>query len=123
MIEQTQPHATPYDMVAYPTAIFAQTHPDRLGALAQLHGIRAAAPQTARILEVACGDAMNLLAMAVAAPEAKFTGFDLAPTAIERGRSRAAAAALHNVQLEVFDVVEAPNRLNEQFDYIIAHGL
>ena len=123
MIDPRQPHATPYDIVAYPTTIFAQTHPDRLGAIAQLHDIPVAAAGTARILEVACGDAMNLLAMAVAAPEAKFTGFDLAPTVIDRGRSRAAAAGLGNVQLEVRDLVEAAHGLEGAFDYIIAHGL
>ena len=123
MIAPTQSRATPYDIVAYPTAIFAQTHPDRLGAIAQLHDIPAAAAGTARILEVACGDAMNLLAMAVAAPKAEFTGFDLAPTVIERGRSRAAAAGLNNVHLEVRDLAEAVQDLEGEFDYIIAHGL
>ena len=70
-----------------------------------------------------CGDGMNLLAMAAAAPEASFTGFDLAPTVIERGWSRAAAAGLRNVHLEVRDVVEAARELDGEFDYIIAHGL
>jgi ubiquinone/menaquinone biosynthesis C-methylase UbiE len=123
MIDPMQPHATPYDVVDYPTAIFAHTHPDRLGAIAHLHDIHAAAPGTAKVLEVACGDAMNLLAMAVAAPEARFTGFDIASTVIERGRSRAAAAGLGNVQLEVRDLVEAARGLEGTFDYIIAHGL
>jgi len=72
---------------------------------------------------VGCGDGMNLLAMAAAAPEASFTGFDLAPTVIERGWSRAAAAGLRNVHLEVRDVVEAARELDGEFDYIIAHGL
>lgn len=123
MIKPTQPHATPYDMVAYPTAIFPQTHPDRLGAIAQLHDLTAAAAGTARVLEVACGDAMNLLAMAVAAPEAEFTGFDLAPSVIARGQSLAAAAGLRNIQLEVRDLVEAARGLEGAFDYVIAHGL
>jgi SAM-dependent methyltransferase len=123
MTDLTQSEATVYDTVAYPTAIFTQTHPDRLAVIAQLHELAAADPATARVLEVGCGDGMNLLAMAVAAPEARFTGFDLAPTVIERGRTRAAAAGLHNVELEVRDVVEAARELEGEFDYIIAHGL
>ena len=119
----TELEATVYDTVAYPTAIFTQTHPDRLAALARLHDIAAADAGAARVLEVGCGDGMNLLAMAAAAPEASFTGFDLAPTVIERGRSRAAAAGLRNVDLEVRDVVEAAGELEGEFDYIIAHGL
>lgn len=122
MIASTHSH-TPYDDVAYPTAIFAQTHPDRLGAIAQLHGIGAPAPGTARILEVGCGDGMNLLAMAVAAPDATFTGFDLAPTVVERGQARAAAAGLANVELEVRDLMDAQHTFEDEFDYIIAHGL
>jgi len=114
MIDPTKPNATPYDVVAYPTAIFAQTHPDRLGAITQLHDIPAAAAATARILEVACGDAMNLLTMAVAAPEARFTGFDLAPTVIERVLVDDDGRQLH---------VEAAHGLEGTFDYIIAHGL
>lgn len=123
MIAPTQPEATVYDSVAYPTAIFTQTHPDRLAAIARLHDIAAPDPATARVLEVGCGDGMNLLAMAVAAPEASFTGFDLAPTVIERGRARAVAAGLDNVRLEVRDVLEATGDLDGPFDTIIAHGL
>lgn len=123
MIAPAQASATPYDDVAYPTAIFAQTHPDRLGAIAQLHDIAAASPGTARILEVGCGDAMNLLAMAAAAPDATFFGFDLAPTVIARGQSRADAAGLSNVWLEVRDLMDAQHMLAGEFDYIIAHGL
>jgi SAM-dependent methyltransferase len=123
MTDLTQSEATVYDTVAYPTAIFTQTHPDRLAVIAQLHDLAAADPGTARVLEVGCGDGMNLLAMAVAAPEASFAGFDLAPTVIQRGRTRAAAAGLRNVELEVRDVVEAARELEGECDYIIAHGL
>lgn len=123
MIDCGQPEATAYDTVVYPTAIFPQTHPDRLAAIAHLHGLGAAASATACVLEVACGDGMNLLAMAAAAPAGKFTGFDLAPTVIKRGRARASAAGLGNVRLEVRDLLEAAHGLDGPFDYIIAHGL
>lgn len=113
--------ASPYDAVAYPTAIFIQTHPDRLAALARLHGLSPADPASARVLEIACGDGMNLLAMAAAAPAAEFHGFDLAPTVIARGRARAEAAGLANVRLEVRDLLDAG--LDGEFDYVIVHGL
>jgi SAM-dependent methyltransferase len=122
-IDTAHPNATAYDVVTYPSAIFVQTHPDRLGAIAHLHGIPAADPATARVLEVACGDGLNLTAMAMAAPRATFRGFDLARTSIERGRSRIAAAGLRNIELEARDIVEAARGLEGQFDYIIAHGL
>lgn len=123
MIGRSTTDANPYDTVAYPTAIFSQTRPDRLAASALLHGIAAADPATARVLEVGCGNGMNLLAMAAAAPGASFTGFDLAPTVIDRGQRRAAAAGMANVRLEVRDLVEAADELEGPFDYVIAHGL
>jgi SAM-dependent methyltransferase len=123
MTDLTESEATVYDTVAYPTAIFTQTHPDRLAAIARLHDLAPADPASARVLEIGCGDGMNLLAMAVAAPGARFTGFDLAPSVIARGQARAAAAGLSNVDLEVRDVVEAASALDGEFDYVIAHGL
>jgi SAM-dependent methyltransferase len=123
MNDPTEAETTAYDIVAFPTAAVIQTHPDRLAAMARLHDIAAADPRSARVLELGCGDGMNLLAMAVAAPNASFTGFDLAPTVIDRGRSRAAAAGLGNIQLEVMDLLDAADELDGPFDYIIAHGL
>ena len=38
------------------------------------------------MLELGCGDAGNLVPMAVALPDATFVGIDAAPQAIARGR-------------------------------------
>jgi SAM-dependent methyltransferase len=114
---------TIYDRVAYPTAVFAQTHPGHLAAIARLHGLDAAPPATARVLEIGCGDGMNLLAMAAAYPQASFAGFDLAASVIARGRARAEAAGLANVRLETLDIVEAERTIDGPFDYVIAHGI
>lgn len=114
---------TIYDAVAYPTAVFAQTHPSHLAAMAHLHGLVPPAVATARVLEIGCGDAMNLLAMAAAYPQASFTGFDLAPTVIARGAARAAAAGLDNVHLQALDLLDAAEALPGPFDYVIAHGV
>lgn len=114
---------TIYDAVAYPTAVFAQTHPDHLATMAHLHGLAAPPIDTARVLEIGGGDCMNLLAMAAAYPRASFTGFDVAPTVIARGRRRAEAAGLNNVRLEVLDILDAAEALPGPFDYVIAHGV
>ena len=47
---------SPYDAVPYPGHPFAQTHPDRLATLATLFGLRPAAPERCRVLELGCGD-------------------------------------------------------------------
>lgn len=66
---------------------------------------------------------MNLLALAAAWPRARFAGFDLAPTAIERGRRWISAAGLRNVELEVLDILDAGDALGGPFDYVVAHGV
>jgi methyltransferase-like protein/ubiquinone/menaquinone biosynthesis C-methylase UbiE len=117
----SEPIPTAYDSVVYPGYAYAQTHPDQLAAYARLCGLDPAPVETCRVLEVACGDAANLLPMAVALPEASFHGFDLASSSIERGRAVARELGLANLALEHLDIDEAPARMGE-FDYVIAHG-
>ncbi len=114
---------TAYDEIVYPTAIFIQTSPDRAAVMARLAGLSPPAIETARVLEIGCGDGMNLSAFAAAWPDAEFVGFDLAPTAIDRGRERVARAGLTNLTLHHWDIREAATQLTGKFDYIIAHGV
>ena len=123
MIQAASATATPYDLNAYPTAIFAQTAPDRLATVARLAGLSPPPVETARVLEIGGGDGMNLLALAVAYPRAAFVAFDLAATAVARGRQWVAKAGVGNLRLEVLDILDAAAVLDGPFDYIIAHGI
>lgn len=114
---------TPYDEVAYPSAIFNQTQPDRLATLARLAGLSPPPVETARVLEIGGGDGMNLIALGTAYPRASFTGFDLAATAVARGRRWLEMTGLDNVRLEVLDILDAGDALDGPYDYIIAHGV
>jgi trans-aconitate methyltransferase len=115
---------TAYDTVVYPSMVFEQTHPDRLRALAQIHGLAAPEVDTARVLEIAGGDGLNLIALAAAYPGMSCQGFDLAETAVARGQALIAAAGLSNVELQVCDILDARERYPAgSFDYIIAHGV
>ncbi len=115
---------TAYDTVVYPSMVFEQTHPDRLRALAQIHGLAAPEVATARVLEIAGGDGLNLIALAAAYPGMACQGFDLAETAVSRGQDLIAAAGLTNVELQVCDILDARDRYPAGgFDYIIAHGV
>lgn len=116
-------HLTSYDELPYVTAVFAQVTAERAYVIAQAAGFDAAPVESARVLEVGCGDALNLLAMAAAAPGGEHVGFDLAPSAIARGRQWAAAAGLGHVRLEVLDILDAAEALEGTFDYILAHGV
>ncbi|SFG05334.1 Methyltransferase domain-containing protein [Novosphingobium sp. CF614] len=114
---------TAYDDVQYPSGLYRTTHPDHLAAMARLHGLAAADPRKARVLEVAGGDGFNVLAMAAALPDARFVNIDLASSAVARGQALADVAGLANARIEVADVVEAAGSLEDEFDYVIVHGL
>ncbi len=113
---------TLYDEVAYPSHPFPQTHPLRLAVPAVLFGLAHAPMQTARILEIGCGEGGNIIPMAVSYPGASIVGFDLAPTAIEAGRAVVERLQLSNIRLEALDILQVDARLGE-FDYIIVHGV
>ncbi len=114
--------STPYDEVAYPTAAFPQTHPDRLATHAALFGLPFAPVESCRVLDIGCGDGANIIAMAVAYPGATFVGFDLSTEAVGRGRELIATLGLGNVTLAAQDLNEADHGA-ASFDYVIAHGL
>ena len=109
-----------YDEVHYPSAVYSQTHPDRLAMMATLFGMTPAPVERCRVLELGCGDGWNLITMAHGLPGSEFTGIDLAAKPIARGNALVAQLGLKNVSLRAMDVADAAD-LGE-FDYIIAHG-
>lgn len=111
-----------YDAVAYPTAVVGDMTPNRIAAGGLFRGWRAPDPQTASVLEVGCGDGLNLIAMAATHPGLRCVGFDLSSSAIERGRALVNAMQLDNIRLEVGDIVTWP-RTGAGFDYIGSHGV
>lgn len=111
-----------YDQVVYPNLAFPHTHPDRLAAMATLHGLAPAPVEHARVLEIACGDGANLIPMAYAIPAGEFVGFDLAGVPVERGQARISELGLKNIRIFQGDVLELGAELG-RFDYIVAHGL
>jgi SAM-dependent methyltransferase len=117
------PAATAYDRVAYPSGVFATTHPDHLATIARIHGLNPPSPHTARVLEIGGGDGMNLIAMAAAYPDAEFLSFDLAQAPVARGQAIIAASGLTNVRVEMLDILDAARDLEGPFDYISAHGV
>src|SRR5688572_18371381 len=112
--------ADPYEAVLYPGFPFAQTHPDRLFMVGVLHGLDPAPPEGCRVLEIGCGDGINLIAMAAALPGVTGVGIDRAAGPLERGRRYADALGL-DVQLRAIDLLEAGDL--GTFDYVVAHGV
>ena len=114
--------ATAYDEVAYPSAVYVQTHPDRLATMATLFGMRPTPVQRCRVLELGCGDGSNLIAMAYGLPDSEFVGIDLAQRPIRKGQTVIEALGLKNVTLRQLDILAFPPDLGP-FDFILAHGL
>ena len=115
---------TPYDRVVYPTAVFAQTHPERLAVLARLAGLDPVHPNAARILEIGGGNCFNLLSLAAIYPGCEAHGFDLSEVAIARGQDIVDHARLANVTLAVEDITRAHERYAAgSFDYVSVHGV
>ena len=113
---------TPYDQVPYPSLAHVQTHPDRLATIATLFGLQTAPVERCRVLELGCGDGMNLISMAHGLPQSEFFGIDSAGRAIAQGNQTIDDLSLDNVRLQQLDLMEFA--ANEgAFDYIIAHGV
>lgn len=111
-----------YNEIAYPSAVYPRTHPDKLAALAILSGMEPVPVECCRVLELACSDGLNLLSMAYQLPESQFVGLDLAELPIARGTEMAAALGLTNLRLEAADVLAVDCASIGEFDYIVAHG-
>jgi len=109
-----------YDAVPYTSLPYPRTHPDHLHAIARLFGVHAPAVDSCRVVELGCGSAGNLLAMAATMPNARFVGIDASAGEIARGRAIVEALGLRNIELIAGDAA-AP--LPDEFDYVIAHGL
>ena len=114
--------STAYAAVPYPGHPYARTHPDHLAALARLHGLAPADPDGCHVVELACGDGMNLVAMAAASPGVRASGIDLDADALARGRAVAAELGIAGrVDLRAGDLRDGPGF--DAADFVICHGL
>lgn len=111
-----------YDLFPYPSVAVAQTHPNRIGAIAALCGIAAARPERARVLELGCASGGNLIPMASQFPEAQFVGVDLSVQQVATGTSTISALGLTNITLHAMSI-EAIQPDFGCFDYILCHGV
>src|SRR5580693_864345 len=105
-----------YDDFPYPSAVFPQTHPDRLAVMGTLYGLDVPPVERCRVLELGCGDGWNLIPMAYGLPQSEFIGVDIATSAIEHGVALCHELALPNLSLRLMDIAGAADL--GQFDYI-----
>ena len=110
-----------YDALPYLGSERADLDPAHIGAIAYLRGIRMPALRNLRVVEIGCGDGVQLCSFARRFPSAKLVGIDISPQHIARAR-----AACKQEQLEIDficdDFAKVP-RDPASVDLIIAHGI
>ncbi len=108
--------------IRYPSQIYGQTHPAAMGAMATLLGRKVPPIGAARVLDIGCGEGVNLIAMAIAAPGAEFVGVDIDEPAIAQAGTTAMQCGAANAAFHALDLSDIGARFGD-FDYIIAHGV
>lgn len=111
-----------YNDVAYVSDPVPQCHPNRLATIGRLLGLETAPLATCRVLELACGEGINLLPPAATLPQASFVGIDIAPAPLARAQQMTDDLGLANVRLLQCDLAALPADLGP-FDYVIARGV
>ena len=112
----------PYDVVRYPSLCFAATHPRSIGVFAALFGRCFTPLERARVLEIGCGQGVNLINMALGPKHAEFVGVDLSERSIGAARATARACGCANARFDCRDLAEIDDSFG-RFDYILAHGV
>jgi methyltransferase-like protein/SAM-dependent methyltransferase len=112
-----------YNVVPYPGAPFPQTHPDTLAAAGTIFGMDAPPVEDCRVLELGCGDGINLLSMAATLPRSKFVGMDLSELGIRSAKQFTQELSFPNVEFFKEDVMDFTRDRYGEFDFIVAHGL
>jgi len=79
-------------------------------------GIREKLAEGIDVLDVGCGSGYALIHLAKMFPDSNFTGYDLLPEAIDRGRERAMENGLTNIRFESMDASAIDDR--QRFDLI-----
>ena len=111
-----------YDAVPYRHGAVSDSHPARIGAIGRLLGIPAAPPDRCRVLELGCGEGMNLLPLAERFPKSEFTGVDFSAKQIATAEAARAACGIGNARFTCADL-RTWKPEGGAFDYIIAHGV
>lgn len=110
------------DELPHTSNVMPYTHPEHLAAVAHGHQQSSPPVATARVLELACGDGANLLAIAAKHPHSECWGIDLSSSRISSGQMTAKKAGLNNIILKTQDILQFPAQWG-LFDYIIVHGI
>lgn len=121
---ESQAQLAAYDAQPYHGRPCTDSHPSRMAVVAKLAGLKIPDVEHCRVLEIACGDGNNLIAIAESLPGAQCLGIDLSGRHIAMGQAEITALGLKNITLKQADLLAiAPGEATlGEFDFIIAHG-
>lgn len=111
-----------YDELPYQSRFLAMTHPDRMAAMAILHGLDPPPVRRCRVLELGCADGGNLITMAQSLPDARLVGVDLSARQVADGKAEVEALGVGNVELRAMSLTDVDDAFG-RFDYVICHGV
>jgi methyltransferase-like protein/SAM-dependent methyltransferase len=108
-------------MLTFESLPSPERHISRLATIGTLFGLEVTNPESAKVLEIACGTGRNLIPQATQYPNAYFYGFDFDPKSIEKAVYFKELLKLTNINFEEKSI-QAYNNFKDKFDYIICHG-
>lgn len=112
-----------YDEAPYESYAHPRSAPGQLASIAWLFGLETPDVDSARVLEIGCAAAGNLIPFAAAHPRASVVGIDLSPVQVAQGRERIRALGLDNVELLEGDIAHVDLAPLGPFDFIVCHGV
>lgn len=112
----------PYDLVPFRSTSVPAADYRRIEVLARLFGLTAVPSAQVRALELGCGNAANLIPLALAHPRASFIGCDLSRSALASAQDTIERLGLTNVNLRHVDICDVDDEWGS-FDYILCHDV
>jgi methyltransferase-like protein len=114
-------HTVDYADLPYPNKTQPERHVYNLNLRSRLFGLTPAPPENCRMLDLACSNARQIIAMAYEFPNSEFVGIDSSASAIADGQRLAKDLDLRNIRLICDDIKGLASELGS-FDYITVHG-
>ncbi|HRK75454.1 MAG TPA: class I SAM-dependent methyltransferase, partial [Rhodothermales bacterium] len=111
-----------YDEIPYTNQTYPEMAPAQMAVMGRLFGLETPDVACSHVLEVGCGNGMNLIPLAIAAPESTFEGLDLSEPAILEGQAMVEELGIRNLTLYHADVTQWPLE-GPSYGFIMAHGV
>lgn len=110
-----------YNELAYTPQAYRETAVERLELIAKIRGLEPASSANSNILELGCGQGMNLIPMAFRNPQSQFLGIDFSENQINFAKKFISELGLNNIDFQCQDIFDF--EAQGQYDFVVAHGV